>query len=129
MMKCFYGGIYCCFVLRAENEEGLSSANHTASSSSVSSQRRNAIDVLDHEMLPERKPKKSSGWLVTLMIFCLFSTGTKTHFKTTFICSTVVPFYCCYSCGICILFWDHYRLIGCFVRNFRILISKLLLLL
>uniref|UniRef100_A0A914SH29 Rho-GAP domain-containing protein n=1 Tax=Parascaris equorum TaxID=6256 RepID=A0A914SH29_PAREQ len=48
----------------AENEEGLSSANNTASSSSVSSQRRNAIDVLDHEMLPERKPKKSSARLL-----------------------------------------------------------------
>uniref|UniRef100_A0A914ZQJ2 Rho GTPase-activating protein 29 n=2 Tax=Parascaris univalens TaxID=6257 RepID=A0A914ZQJ2_PARUN len=51
-------------LFRAENEEGLSSANNTASSSSVSSQRRNAIDVLDHEMLPERKPKKSSARLL-----------------------------------------------------------------
>ncbi|KHN81756.1 Rho GTPase-activating protein 29 [Toxocara canis] len=47
-------------LFRADNEEGLSSANHTASSSSVSSQRRNAIDVLDHEILPERKQKKST---------------------------------------------------------------------
>lgn len=49
---------------RGENEEGLSSANHTTSSSSVSSQRRNAIDMLDHEILPERKQKKSSARLL-----------------------------------------------------------------
>uniref|UniRef100_A0A158PNM3 F-BAR domain-containing protein n=1 Tax=Anisakis simplex TaxID=6269 RepID=A0A158PNM3_ANISI len=48
------------FRTAADNDDVLSSANHTASSSSVSSQRRNAIDVFDHEMILERKQKKSS---------------------------------------------------------------------
>lgn len=54
---------------RGDNGDGMSSGNHTASSSSVSSQRRNAIDFVDQEVIFERKPKKSTGMFLGFKIF------------------------------------------------------------
>lgn len=44
-----------------ESGDGISSENHTSSSSSVSSQRRNAIELMGHEIIGDRKQKKSAG--------------------------------------------------------------------
>lgn len=51
-------------LFRGENADGLSAGNQSASSSSVSSQRRNAIDMLDQEVIFERKQKKNSARLL-----------------------------------------------------------------
>ncbi|VBB33423.1 unnamed protein product [Acanthocheilonema viteae] len=44
-----------------ENGDGIPSENQTSSSSSVSSQRRNAIDLADQDVIFERKQKKNAG--------------------------------------------------------------------
>ena len=67
---CFHPKFNFRFLFRGENEEDLSSTNHTESSSSVSSQRRNAIDLVDQDIFPERKQKKN------ICMYCfIFSPG------------------------------------------------------
>ncbi|VDN04711.1 unnamed protein product [Thelazia callipaeda] len=51
-------------LFRGDNGDGISLGNQTASSSSVSSQRRNAIDFADQEVIFDRKQKKNTGRVV-----------------------------------------------------------------
>uniref|UniRef100_A0A1I7V6R5 F-BAR domain-containing protein n=1 Tax=Loa loa TaxID=7209 RepID=A0A1I7V6R5_LOALO len=48
-------------LFRGDNGDGISSGNQTSSSSSVSSQRRNAVDLMDQDVMIERKQKKNAG--------------------------------------------------------------------
>lgn len=48
-------------ICRGDNGDGVSSENQTSSSSSVSSQRRNAVDLVDQDVIFERKQKKNAG--------------------------------------------------------------------
>uniref|UniRef100_A0A0R3RLN4 Uncharacterized protein n=1 Tax=Elaeophora elaphi TaxID=1147741 RepID=A0A0R3RLN4_9BILA len=48
-------------LFRGDNADGISSENQTSSSSSVSSQRRNAVDLADQDVIFERKQKKNAG--------------------------------------------------------------------
>lgn len=50
-------------LFRGDNGDGISSENQTSSSSSVSSQRRNAIDLMDQDVIFERKQKKNAARL------------------------------------------------------------------
>ncbi|KAM3719677.1 GEM-interacting protein [Dirofilaria immitis] len=51
-------------LFRGDNCDGISSENQTSSSSSVSSQRRNAIDLMDQDVIFEKKQKKNPARLL-----------------------------------------------------------------